>query len=81
MSFFILCNFIVAIIQDGGGNPGYDYLAVSAFNNWSDYFAAYEIYVNGGGWQKMAELMDDVASCNGNTPTVWDVKLVRNGAG
>ena len=65
----------------GGGNPDYDYLGVSTFNNWSDYFAAYEMYVNGGGWQKMAELMDDVASCNGgNTPTVWDVKLVRNGA-
>jgi len=65
----------------GGGNPEYDYLGVSTFNNWSDYFAAYEMYVNGGGWQKMVELMDDVASCNGgNTPTVWDVKLVRKGA-
>lgn len=64
----------------GGGGPEYDYLAVSTFNSWSDYFAAYEMYVNGGGWQKMVELMDDVASCNGNTPTVWDVKLVRQGA-
>ena len=64
----------------GGGGPDYDYLGVSTFNNWSDYFAAYEMYVNGGGWQKMAELMNDVASCNQNTPTVWDVKLVRSGA-
>lgn len=64
----------------GGGNPEYDYLAVSTFKNWTDYGAAYEIYVTGGGWQKAMETYKGVTNCNQRPPTVWDVKLVRQGA-
>ena len=64
----------------GGNNVDYDYLSVVTFKNWADFGAAYEIYVSGGGWQKSAELMSGVAECNQDTPTVWDVKLVHQGA-
>jgi hypothetical protein len=63
----------------GGGNPAYDYLGVSTFNNWSDYGAAYDLYVTGGGWQKAMETYKGVVNCNERPPTVWDVKLVRQG--
>ena len=58
----------------------FDYWGVSTFPSWSDFFAAYEIYVNGGGWQKGMELLNDVAECDSGSPSVWDVKLVRQGA-
>jgi len=41
------------------------------------YSAAYELYVNGGGWQQGVEALSGFASCKQGTPTVWDVKLVR----
>ena len=43
-------------------------------------FAAYELYVNGGGWQKGMELFQDVTDCREGSPSVWDVKLVRRAA-
>lgn len=61
----------------GGGNPDYDYLTVSTFKNWSDYGAAYDLYVTGGGWQKAMEIYKGVVTCGQRPPTVWDVKLVR----
>ena len=64
----------------GGGDPDYDYLGVATFPSWADFFAAYEMYVNGGVMQKAIKAMDDVADCRDRTPTVWDVKLVRRGA-
>jgi len=63
----------------GGGEINYDYLGVSTFNSFTDYFAAYQIYVDGA-WKKFGETMKGVASCNDRTPTVWDVKLLRKGA-
>ena len=63
----------------GGGDPDYDYLGVATFPSWGDFFAAYEMYVNGGVMEKAIEAMDDVADCRDTTPTVWDVKLVRRG--
>lgn len=62
----------------GGGNIDYDYLAVSTFNSWPDYFAAYQMYVDGA-WKKFRETMKGVADCDDRTPTVWDVTLVRKG--
>jgi hypothetical protein len=64
-----------------GGDPerDFDYWGVSTFNSWSDYFAAYELYVSGG-WKKGMAALNDVATCNVGSPTVWDVKLVRSGA-
>jgi len=63
----------------GGGDLAYDYLAVSTFKNWADYGAAYDMYVTGGGWQKAMATYEGVASCDAVPPTVWDVKLVRQG--
>jgi hypothetical protein len=64
----------------GGGDLEYDYLGVATFPSWGDFFAAYEMYVNGGVMQKAMKAMDDIADCRDRTPTVWDVKLVRAGA-
>ena len=64
----------------GGGDPVYDYLGVSAFRNWDDFGAAYDLYVTGGGWQKAAETFKGVTSCDQRPATVWDVKLVHQGA-
>lgn len=61
----------------GSGDLDFDYWGVSTFSSWADYFAAYELYVNGGGWQKAAESMQGVAKCEEGSPSVWDVKLVR----
>ena len=61
----------------GAADRKFDYWGVSTFNSWTDYFAAYEIYVSGGGWQKQMEVMQGVALCHVGSPTVWDVKLVR----
>lgn len=73
-------NWLFYPMLGGAADRGFDYWGVSTFKNWSDFFAAYELYVTGGGWQKQMELMDDVADCNPGTPTVWDVKLVRKAA-
>jgi hypothetical protein len=63
----------------GAGELDFDYWGVSTFPNWSDYFAAYELYVSGGGWQKAAQALEGVAHCREGTPSVWDVRLVRQG--
>jgi hypothetical protein len=73
-------NWVFFPMLGGREDMDFDYWGVATFNNWSDYFAAYEIYVNGGGWQKGMEIMNGVASCAQGKATVWDVKLVRNGA-
>jgi hypothetical protein len=64
----------------GGSDPGYDYLGVTTFKNWTDYFSAYETYVNGGGGEKAAKILNGKVSCDKTTPSVWDVKLVRQAA-
>ncbi len=64
----------------GGVAPDFDYWAVSTFNNWSDYFAAYDIYTRGEGWKKAMSTFKGVSDCNKRPPTVWNVKLVRAGA-
>lgn len=61
----------------GGGDPDFDYWSVATFEDWSSYFKAYELYVNGGGGQKMMQSLEGVANCSDVTPTVWNVKLVR----
>lgn len=65
----------------GMRDRGFDYYGVVTFKSWSDYFAAYEIYVNGGGWQKGMEAMQGNASCEMGSATVWDFKLIRQGEG
>jgi hypothetical protein len=65
----------------GGGDIKFDYWGVTTFNSWQDYFDAYEVYVNGGGWQKFAQHLGGTTSCMQPTPTVWNVNLVRKGDG
>ena len=72
-------NWLFFPMLGGEADRDFDYWGVSTFGGWAEYFAAYEIYVNGGGWQKSMDLMDGVASCAQGTSTVWDVTLVRQG--
>ena len=64
----------------GGRDSSFDYWGVTTFKSWTDYFAGYELFVNGGGRQKGMEALKGAASCAQGTPTVWDVKLVRQRA-
>lgn len=73
-------NWMFFPMLGGMADRDFDYWGVATFNNWTDYFAAYELYVNGGGWQKGMEILNGVASCGQGTATVWDVKLVRQAA-
>jgi len=61
----------------GGSSEGFDYWSVTAFQSWPDFGAAYEMYVNGGGWQKAMGIMQGNVTCG--DPTVWDAYLVRQG--
>jgi hypothetical protein len=64
----------------GSTDRDFDYWGVTTFKGWTDFFAGYELYVNGGGWKKGMEALSGAASCAAGSPTVWDVKLVRSGA-
>ncbi len=64
----------------GGSERTFSYYGVTAFKNWSDFGAAYELYTTGGGYQKGMAAYEGVTDCNYRTPTVWDVKLIRKGA-
>lgn len=72
-------NWVFFPMIGGPSERGFDYWGVSTYNSWTDFFAGYELYVNGGGWKKGMELMQGVAQCEVGSPSVWDVKLVRNG--
>ncbi|MCB1854003.1 MAG: hypothetical protein KDI05_03940 [Halieaceae bacterium] len=73
-------NWLFFPMIGGPAERDFDYYGVSTFPSWSDFFAAYELYVNGGGWQKGMELFQDVTDCREGSPSVWDVKLVRRAA-
>jgi len=73
-------NWMFFPMIGGTTDRDFDYWGVSTFKSWTDYFAAYELYVNGGGWKKGMESLNGVASCEVGSPSVWDVKLVRQGA-
>jgi hypothetical protein len=73
-------NWMFFPMIGGTTDRGFDYWGVSTFKSWTDFFAAYELYVNGGGWKKGMEALNGVASCEEGSPSVWDVKLVRQGA-
>lgn len=72
-------NWLFFPMIGGPDDMDFDYWGVSTFPSWSDFFAAYEVYVNGGGWKKGMEALQGVASCREGSPSVWDVKLVRQG--
>ncbi len=72
-------NWLFFPMLGGMSDRDFDYWGVSTFGSWKDYFAAYEIYVNGGGWQKGMEAMQGNASCKIGSASVWNFKLVRQG--
>lgn len=73
-------NWMFFPMIGGTADRDFDYFGVATFNSWTDYFAAYELYVNGGGWKKGMEIMNGVADCGQGSATVWDVKQVHKGA-
>lgn len=70
-------NWVFFPMLGGSAGRDFDYWSVSTFSNWTDYFAAYEIYINGGGWQKGMESLKGAATCAAGTASVWDAKLVH----
>ena len=73
-------NWMFFPMLGGSGDRDFDYWGVSTFSSWTDYFAAYELYVNGGGWQKGMEAMKGAANCAVGSASVWDVKMVHKPA-
>lgn len=72
-------NWLFFPMLGGMSDRDFDYWGVSTFGSWGDYFAAYELYVNGGGWQKGMEAMQGNASCKIGSASVWNFKLVHQG--
>jgi hypothetical protein len=60
-----------------GSNVDFDYWQVIAFKNYEELGMATDMYTNGGGWKKAAEIMGPVVSCGGSS--VWNARLVRSG--
>jgi len=63
----------------GTSATDFDYWSVLAFKNYSDLGASTEMYINGGGWQKVMGEIGSVARCD--SPSAFDAHLVRAGAG
>lgn len=70
-------NWLFFPMLGGSAEMVHDYWGVTTFGSWTEYFSAYELYVNGGGWQKQQEALEGLAGCMVGTATVWDVSLVR----
>ena len=62
-----------------GSNVDFDYWQVIAFKNYTELGMATDMYSNGGGWKKAAEMLGPVVSCEGTS--VWNARLVRAGTG
>ena len=62
----------------GSGDVDIDYWSVYGFNNYTELGAATELYINGGGWQKVMGIMGAVSRCA--APVVFDAHLVRAGS-
>lgn len=63
----------------GAGNIDFHYWQVIAFNNYEELGAATELYINGGGWEKVMGILGPVSRCA--SPTVYDATVVRTGSG
>ena len=53
----------------------YDFKFLEGFENYEDWGADWDLYGNGGGWQKARELFSEKLECNSGR--VYDVKAVR----
>jgi len=61
----------------GARDYDFDYWQVITFQNYSDFGATNDIYINGGGWEEVMGIMKGVARCSG--AVMFDATLVRNG--
>ena len=59
----------------GAGEPDWDFKWVTSYANYTDFGKAYQHNANGGGRQKMNEIMDDMLDCD--SARVYNATTVR----
>jgi hypothetical protein len=59
----------------GGGDPGWDFKWVTSYANYTEFGKAYQHNANGGGRQKMNEIMGDMMDCD--AARVYNARTVR----
>jgi len=59
----------------GAGDPDWDFKWVTSYANYTDFGKAYQHNANGGGRQKMNEIMDDMLDCD--SARVYNATTVR----
>ncbi|MDJ0711654.1 MAG: hypothetical protein QNJ14_14785 [Woeseiaceae bacterium] len=59
----------------GGGDPGWDFKWVSSYANYTDFGKDYQHNANGGGRQKMNEIMDEALDCDAGR--VYNARMIR----
>jgi hypothetical protein len=63
----------------GAADYDFDYWQVITFNNYADFGATSEIYINGGGYEEAMKTMAGVTRCGGSV--MFDATVVRNAGG
>ena len=61
----------------GAGDIDFQYWSVIAANNYTELGAAWEMFTNGGGWQKSQENLGKIVACG--SPSVFDAHVVVAG--
>lgn len=60
----------------GGGDAEYDFKLANSFENYAGVGKMYDLYGNGGGYQKHGELVGELFECN--VDRVYNAKVRRN---
>ena len=60
----------------GGGESTFDFKAVTAYDNYTDFGKSYQHRANGGGRQAMREIMGDQLDCD--TSRVYNTRVARH---
>ena len=60
----------------GAADYDFDYWSVITFNNYADFGATSDIYINGGGYEESMKAMGGVTQCDGSV--MFDATVVRN---
>jgi hypothetical protein len=68
-------DYMMWPVFGGEGKPPWDFKWVTSFANYTDFGIAYQHNANGGGRQKMNEIMGDALDCD--PARVYDAKVVR----
>ncbi len=63
----------------GATDYDFDYWQVITFNNYADFGATSDIYINGGGYEESMKVMAGVTQCGGSV--MFDATVVRNASG